>query len=217
MVSCKVHQIQRARLKSPTELLYETTNIMAGVPFAESFTVESKWRFTEEDGKSRIKSWVNVDFKKSIIGLQGKIERSSIEGTSAFLKNYTELLRSKFKGDSPESSNKSNETVAKTAPQSKGFGKINILVLILSALVLIVSVIFAVSMLRSNPEQTTVSTTVITPIVPDIPNIVQPSTAPSSYSPGDLLKLERSIEDKLQTLIEGVNELRLLLEKKTKR
>jgi hypothetical protein len=32
------------RLKSPTELMYETSSVMAGVPASENFTVEAKWR-----------------------------------------------------------------------------------------------------------------------------------------------------------------------------
>ncbi len=35
-------------------MMYETSNRMEGIPFADSFTVESKWRITEEVSSVRV-------------------------------------------------------------------------------------------------------------------------------------------------------------------
>lgn len=71
---------------------------MEGVPFAECFTVDTKWRIKEADKKCRIQIWVKVNFTRSVSLVKGKIERSSVQGTVDYFKNYAKLLRSKFSG-----------------------------------------------------------------------------------------------------------------------
>jgi len=143
MVTCKVHQIQRARLKSPTELIFETINNMSGIPFSDAFTVDSKWKFTEEKGKTRLRVWVSVEFSKGVM-FQSKIERNSIDGISEYLVHYTALLRSKF--------NKSGSSVARpiektTVVKPKKTG-LSLYIIVISAVVLIVSILIALTLLQ---------------------------------------------------------------------
>ena len=56
-----------------SELLFETSNKMEGVPFSDSFTVDTKWRVAQEGDKTRMKVWVRVDFKKSVSFIKGNL------------------------------------------------------------------------------------------------------------------------------------------------
>jgi len=105
LVNTLVHQTQSVRLRSKTELLVETSNKMEGIPFADCFTVDTKWRVTEEGGSScRIKVFVKVNFTKAVSIVKGKIERSSIQGTVDYFKALAAAVKSKFTGDDDEDS-----------------------------------------------------------------------------------------------------------------
>merc|ERR1712137_536135 len=97
-VNCLVHQTQNVRLQSPNVLLVVTSNRMEGVPFAEGFTVDTKWIITEENEKCRLQVWVKVNFTRNVSLVRGRIERNSIQGTVDYFKTYAKFLRSKFTG-----------------------------------------------------------------------------------------------------------------------
>jgi len=60
-----VTQVQRLILKSKKELLMDTTNTTAGVPFAEAFTVEAKFRVVAEQEKLlKLQIYVEMNWKK---------------------------------------------------------------------------------------------------------------------------------------------------------
>lgn len=115
LVSCLVHQTQTCRLRSPTEVVMETSNKMEGVPFADTFTVDTKWRMKEEGKDStRLTTWVAVNFRRNPF-VKGKIERSSISGTQDYFKSYGDHVWSKFSGSAPGAPEKSSkETSANT-------------------------------------------------------------------------------------------------------
>jgi len=98
LVNCTVHQSQYVRLVTPTDLRVHTSNKMEGVPFADCFTVDTKWKITEEDEKCRIQVLVKVNFTKSVSLVRGKIERNSVQGTVDYFKSLARFLRSKFRG-----------------------------------------------------------------------------------------------------------------------
>ena len=66
---------------------------MEGIPFAECYTVDTKWRITEADKKCRIQIWVKVNFIRTVSLVKGKIERSSVQGVIDYFKNYAKFLR----------------------------------------------------------------------------------------------------------------------------
>ena len=78
--------------------MVETSNKMEGVPFADCFTVDTKWRITEQSDECRIQVWVKVNFTKSVSLVKGKIERNSVQGTQDYFKAYAEMLRARFSG-----------------------------------------------------------------------------------------------------------------------
>merc|ERR1719282_23698 len=98
LVNALVHQTQNVRLKNPKELMVETSNRMEGVPFSDCFTVDTKWRITEQADMCRICVWTRVNFTKSISLMKGKIERNSIQGTVDYFKAYAAMLRTRFVG-----------------------------------------------------------------------------------------------------------------------
>ena len=98
LVNALVHQTQNVRLKNPKELMVETSNRMEGVPFSDCFTVDTKWRITEQADMCRIRVWTRVNFTKSISLMKGKIERNSIQGTVDYFKAYAAMLRTRFVG-----------------------------------------------------------------------------------------------------------------------
>ena len=87
-------------------MLVETSNKMEGIPFADCFTVDTKWRVTEEGSNCRIKVFVKVNFTKAVSIVKGKIERSSIQGTGDYFKALAASLKSKFTGDDEGEKNK---------------------------------------------------------------------------------------------------------------
>jgi len=194
VVTCKVHQIQRARLKSPTELVFETTNIMSGIPFSDAFTVDSKWKFTEEKGKIRLRVWASVEFSKSVM-FQGKIERNSIDGISEYLVHYAALLRSKFNKSGSSLAAHVGPLEAGTVVQPLKKKGMSLYIIVISAIVLIVSIFIALTLLQRKSV-----------------SLQEPVAVPSPTK-GDLQvdKLQQ-IEVMLSALERSVNDLRLRIE-----
>jgi len=97
VVSCKVTQKQRCRMLSPTELAFETSSAMTGIPFSNSFTVESKWRISEEEpNRCRMLGYGQVDFRRRIIGYSSKVKKLSIEGLTEYCSHMVGVVCSKI-------------------------------------------------------------------------------------------------------------------------
>jgi len=95
-----VTQVQRLILKSKKELLMDTTNTMTGVPFADAFTVVAKFRVTAEQEKFlKLQIFVEMNWKKSInFIMKGVVEKRSINGASAMLRQWENLAKQKLAG-----------------------------------------------------------------------------------------------------------------------
>ena len=100
-------------------MFVETSNKMEGVPFADCFTVDTKWRIKEQDSggetKCHVRIWVKVNFTKSVTLVKGKIERNSIQGTVDYFKAYSRLFLSKFSGGKVEETG-TRDVVASPTP-----------------------------------------------------------------------------------------------------
>jgi len=107
-----VTQVQRLILKSKKELLMDTTNTTAGVPFAEAFTVEAKFRVVAEQEKLlKLQIYVEMNWKKSINFLmKSAVEKGSINGASAMLKQWGDLAKQKLALSSGKIEEKSSST-----------------------------------------------------------------------------------------------------------
>jgi len=92
-----VTQVQRLILKSKKELWMDTTNSTSGVPFSDAFTVEAKFRVTAEQEKLvKLQLYVEMNWKKSInFMMKGVVEKSSINGASAMLRQWSDLSKQK--------------------------------------------------------------------------------------------------------------------------
>jgi len=95
-----VTQVQRLILKSKKELLIDSTNTMSGIPFSDAFTVEAKFRVVAEQEKLlKLQIYVEMNWKKSInFMMKGVVEKSSLGGASAMLKQWGDLAKQKLAG-----------------------------------------------------------------------------------------------------------------------
>jgi len=78
----------------------DTTNTMTGVPFADSFTVVAKFRVTVEQEKFlKLQIFVDMNWKKSINFIMKRVvEKRSINGASAMLRQWENLAKQKLAG-----------------------------------------------------------------------------------------------------------------------
>jgi len=103
------------------ELWVETSNRMVGVPFAENFTVDTKWRVVETgENQCKFTSYVRVVFTKTVTLVKSKIEKSSIQGTTDYFKAYQAHLRSKFEGEATQQNGTDGNNVGVTNGEGRG-------------------------------------------------------------------------------------------------
>lgn len=167
LYSCRVVQSQRLRIHSKTEIYFETSSSMQGIPFSDTFSVETRWRINgPEEGKnvsSTIKIWVDIDFKKDKMSLtakaaKSKIEKGAYDGTIEFYKNYFRILRKQLTGEEAEPSSEGGTQSGQGGSSSSSISSSSssslTLYLVISLVVLVLGCFLLSSMLSSAYYQT---------------------------------------------------------------
>eukprot|EP00029_Vermamoeba_vermiformis_P006969 TRINITY_DN287_c0_g1_i1.p1 TRINITY_DN287_c0_g1~~TRINITY_DN287_c0_g1_i1.p1 ORF type:complete len:837 (+),score=183.56 TRINITY_DN287_c0_g1_i1:76-2586(+) len=92
--STRVEQQQRARFKTPTLLLIETSSVSKDVPFGDSFLVEERWTLTEgPNKKTKCAIDVYLRWKKNAWGFKSQIEKKTAEYTKMNADKFVELAK----------------------------------------------------------------------------------------------------------------------------
>jgi hypothetical protein len=92
--STRVEQQQRARFKTPSLLLIETSSISKDVPFGDSFLVEERWTLTEgPNKKTKCAIDVYLRWKKNAWGFKSQIEKKTAEYTKMNADKFVELAK----------------------------------------------------------------------------------------------------------------------------
>jgi hypothetical protein len=85
------HQTQRLSVFSGRHLVLETSQVMSGIPYADHFTVESRWDVAPHGGGSRITVHLHVPFSKKTMW-RSFIEKGSYDDVLEAMQRWSQMV-----------------------------------------------------------------------------------------------------------------------------